>query len=162
MSDSKIHILIVEDEPNVLSAVARDLEIFEDVFPIEISESAEDAREVINEIHENDGKLGLVICDHILPGTYGTDFLVELKNDEKTNTAMNVLLTGQAGLEETIKAVNEGGLKHYIAKPWDKKELLDITKKLLTDFVIKNEKDLLPYMRLLDQERIAEEIRNRS
>lgn len=162
MSDSKIHILIVEDEPDVLAAVARDLEIFESGFPVEISESAEDARTVIDSIIENDDKLGLIICDHILPGTYGTDFLVELKKREETASAMNVLLTGQAGLEETIRAVNQGGLKHYIAKPWKKKELQDICKKLLTDFVIENEKDLLPYMKLLDQERIAEEIRSRS
>ncbi len=162
MSESKIYILIVEDEPNVLTSVARDLEIFEDVFPIEIAESAEDAREVIQEIHENEDKLGLVICDHILPGTYGADFLIELQKDEETKSAMNVLLTGQAGLDDTIKAINEGGLKHFIAKPWQKDELIEIAKKLLTDFVIENEKDLLPFMRVLDQERIAEEVRNRS
>ncbi|MEX0686251.1 MAG: response regulator [Balneolales bacterium] len=155
---AEIYILIVEDEAGVLSAIVRDMEYFEEQFPIEMTESVEEARDVVKNILDHNGQLGLVICDHILPGTHGADFLVELQNDEKTAKAMNVLLTGQAGLDETIKAINEGGLKHFIAKPWDKDELINISIKLLTDYVIQNENDLLPYMKLLDQERIAAEL----
>ncbi len=50
------------------------------------------------------------------------DFLVELNGDPATRPIRKVLITGQAGLEDTIRAVNEADLDHYIAKPWTRRQ----------------------------------------
>lgn len=155
----KIYILIVEDEPEVLDSIVRDITEFEEHFEVEMADTAEEAEEIISEITEGENLIGLILCDHVLPGKNGVELLIEMQQNEKTKPTKKVLITGQAGLEETVKAVNEADLKHYIAKPWEKSELVKITRNLLTDFVIKQVKDPLPYMQILDMEKIADHLR---
>jgi len=157
--EQKIYILVVEDEPDVLDSIVRDISSFEAIFPIEMADTAEEARELIQEILENGHQIGLILCDHVLPGDNGVELLVEMQNNEATSKTRKVLITGQAGLKETVRAVNEADLKHYISKPWQKEELVDIVRELLTDYVLRNVKNPLPFMQVLDSERIAEFIR---
>jgi two-component system chemotaxis response regulator CheY len=82
-----------------------------------------------------------------------------MQSDPSTERTRKVLITGQAGLDETVRAVNEADLSHYIAKPWEKAELVGTTRKLLTDFVLEQTENPLEYMSVLDSERIADYIR---
>jgi len=157
--ETKIYILVVEDEPEVLDAIVRDISGFESHFVIEMADTAEEAREIIQSILQEDNQLGLILCDHVLPGDNGVELLVEMKHDPQTLSTQKVLITGQAGLEETVRAVNEADLKHYIAKPWEKEELVSIVKNQLTDYVLDQVSNPMPFMSVLDGERIAEEIR---
>ncbi len=157
--DDKIYILVVEDEPEVLDSIVRDLDIFESFFTIEMADTAEEARELIQEIYEKEEQIGLILCDHVLPGDNGVELLVEMQKTPETLKTRKVLITGQAGLDETVRAVNEADLKHYIAKPWKKEDLVNIVKELLTDYVIENTENPLSYMQVLEGERIAEHIR---
>ncbi len=161
MERSDIYILCIEDEQEVLDAVVRDLEKLEEQFPVETANSAEEAREVIEKLLEDGKKVGLILCDHILPGDNGVELLIELHKDERTFASRKVLLTGQAGLDDTVKALNEARLHHYIPKPWTREDLLEVSVSLLTDFVIDEEDNILPYMSTLDAERISESIRTR-
>ncbi len=161
MERSDIYILCIEDEQEVLDAVVRDLEKLEEQFPVETSTSAEEARDVIEKLLDDGKKIGLILCDHILPGDNGVELLIELHKNDRTHTSRKVLLTGQAGLDDTVRALNEARLHHYISKPWSREELLEVSVKLLTDFVIEEEENLLPYMSTLDAERISENIRTR-
>jgi len=157
---SKIYMLLVEDEPEVLDVIIKDLKSFESFFPIETARSVAEARKVVKSIIDNGDTIGLFLCDHVMPNENGVDFLVELKQENSTKESKKVLLTGQAGLEATIKAINEAGLNNYISKPWKKDELLTIVKNNLTDFVIANTKDLMRYMSILDGGKIAEALRS--
>lgn len=156
---SDIYIVCVEDEPQVLDVVVRDLEPLEDVFPIEVAHSAKEARELIKEIKDEGNRVGLIFCDHIMPGDKGVDLLIEMQNDEFTKSTRKVLLTGQAGLDDTVEAVNNARLNRYVAKPWKPELLLDVAIDELTSYVIENEKVLLPFMSVLNQERLQEAIR---
>lgn len=158
---SEIYILCVEDEPEVLDVIVRDLSELEEVFPIEMAVSAEEAREIIKEIEEQGDKLGLAICDHVMPGDKGVELMVEMQKKPFTERTRKVLLTGQAGLEATVEAVNKAKLNRYIAKPWEPEQLVQIARDELTTFVIEQEKDLLRYMGALDIERLQETIRER-
>lgn len=158
---STIYILCVEDEPEVLDVVVRDLAELEEVFPIEMAVSAEEARQIIKEIEANGDKIGLAICDHVMPGDKGVELMIEMQNDAFTERTRKVLLTGQAGLDATIEAVNRARLNRYIAKPWDPENLVQVAKDELTTFVIESEKNLLPYMSVLDARRLQEAIRAR-
>jgi CheY-like chemotaxis protein len=158
---SDIYIICVEDEPQVLDVVIRDLAKLEDIFPIEMAHSADEARELIKEIKEEGNEIGLAICDHIMPGDKGVDPMIEMQKDPFTESTRKVLLTGQAGLEETIEAVNNAKLNRYIAKPWKPEQILEVAVDELTTYVIEQQKELLPYMAVLDQERLQEAIRNK-
>jgi CheY-like chemotaxis protein len=156
-----IYILCVEDEPEVLDAVVRDLAPLEVRFPVEGARSAAEARRVVAQILGEGSRLGLVLCDHIMPEENGVEFLVELQGKPETAKTRKVLLTGQADLEATVKAVNEASLDYYIAKPWTRRDLLAIARKQLTEFVLETEEDLIPYLGVLEGARLADAVRSR-
>lgn len=154
----KIAILCVEDEAEVREAVIRDLKPFADVFRIEAAEDVNDAREVLVELEDEGIELGLALCDHMMPGESGVDFLISLRGTKNYTTSRKVLITGQAGLEDTVRAVNEAHLHHYISKPWKPEALQDVVKNQLTEYVIENTEDLKPYVSTLDGTRLLTEI----
>ena len=154
----RIVILSLEDEPEVRQAITRDLEPFAEAFRIEGAEDVDDARELITSI-ENDGDLlGLILCDHRLPGTSGVAFLTELQNEEEHQSIRKVLVTGQADHQDTIRAINAGGLHHYLPKPWKPEQLVAVVREQLTDFVLGADVDPLPFVSILDGARLMEKI----
>jgi two-component system chemotaxis response regulator CheY len=159
---NRITILCVEDEPEVRDALVRDLSPFADAFRIEAAEDANDALAVVRECGEAGDPIGLILCDHLLPGKLGADLLVELRAKPESAPARKVLVTGQAGLEETVKAVNDADLDHYIAKPWSREALHDVVRKYLTDYVIDEMDDLLPFVSILDGPRLLEAQKDRT
>ncbi len=158
--ENQIFILVVEDELEVMDALVNDLEEFETHFPIEIANSAAEAEQVVQHIIDSGSTVGLILCDHVLPGKNGVDLLIELQNENKTKDSRKVLVTGQAGLEDTVQAVNKAHLNHYIAKPWSKEALHDVVIQQLTDYVIRRKLNPLPYMSILDAGRLAESLRD--
>lgn len=156
---SKIYILLVEDEAEVLDVIVKDLKVFENHFPIETARNVKEAKDVVKKIYQNNDRVGIFICDHIMPGESGVDYLVELQKDPLTSKSRKILLTGQAGLDATIKAINDAGLNNYISKPWGKDELIKVVKNNLTEYVINNDENLLKYMSILDGAKLAEQAR---
>ncbi len=154
-------ILCVEDEVEVRDALVRDIEPFAQICRVEEAEDAADAREAVSQCLANSEQLALVLCDHLLPGESGISFLVALNADAKTRATRKVLVTGQAGLQDTIKAVNEAGLDRYIAKPWSKEDLHAVVREQLTHYVIEHVEDLLPFVSTLDGPRLLEAMKHR-
>jgi len=156
---SRIAILSIEDEPEVRDAIRRDLAPFASSFRIEAAEDIADAREAIRMIQDDGDTLGLVLCDHMLPGTTGVEFLTELHGDSDHQPVRKVLVTGQAGHEDTIRAINDGGLHHYISKPWRADNLVEIVRGQLTEFVLESsEIDPMPYVSILDGPRLLDKM----
>lgn len=153
---NQLAVLIVEDEPEVRDALRRDLEPIAAVVRIETSDDVADAHAALDDIRADGDRLALVLADHRLPGVTGVDFLVELNGDDETMPTRKVLVTGQADHEDTIRAVNLAHLHHYIAKPWQPEHLMAVVVTTLTDFVIEQGIDPLPYVSTLDGERLLE------
>lgn len=151
---NKFLILCVDDEREVLDSVMQDLDCFEEYFIVEAAESVTEAKEVIAENQAQHIKLALILCDHIMPEQTGISFLIELSQNEETAQTRKVLLTGQAGLEDTVEAVNHSSLHFYVAKPWNGDKLREIIKDQLTQYMITNESELMPWARVLDAEKI--------
>ncbi len=158
---NEIMILCIEDEPEVRETLIRDLAPFRDAFRIEGAEDAEDARAILREADARGDAVGLILCDHLLPGRRGVDFLIDLKKEQPALKTRLVLITGQAGLDDTIRAINEAGLHHYIAKPWKPDALHAVVKQQLTEYVLATEENPLPYVALLDGPRLLEAISRR-
>lgn len=156
---NQIAILSIEDESEVREAIRRDLRPFENQFRIEAAEDVPDAREVITQIEADGDRVGLILADHRLPGESGVEYLTQLHADEDHRSVRKVLLTGQADQQDTIRAVNEAGLHHYIAKPWQPEELVETVRKELTEYVLRTDDiDPIPYVAVLDGARLMEKI----
>jgi response regulator RpfG family c-di-GMP phosphodiesterase len=150
---TRLVVLVVEDEPEVRDALVRDLRPLAPVADVEAADDAEEAAEVVAELAP-DQRLALVLADHRLPGRSGVDLLVDLESDPRHASARKVLVTGQADLADTVRAVNLAGLDHFVAKPWDPAELDAVVRDQLTAFVADHVDDVLPYLAHLDAERL--------
>ncbi len=151
---SKYLILCVDDEREVLDSVVQDLDCFEEHFVLEAAESVQEAKDILEEAKQDEIKLALILCDHIMPDQTGISFLIELNQDPATQATRKLLLTGQAGLEDTVEAVNHSCLDFYIAKPWKGDALRATVKEQLTQYMIENEPELMPWASVLDTEKI--------
>jgi CheY-like chemotaxis protein len=157
----KLAVLVLEDEPAVREALVRDLTPLAEVVRVEAAEDVSDARAVLTELAADGDVLALVLADHRLPGTTGVDFLVELHDDPATADTRKVLVTGQAGLDDTVRAVNRASLDRYIAKPWTPDELVTVTREELTAYVLATGVDPLPHLRALDAAAVLPRLRAR-
>ena len=153
---SELVILVVEDEPDVRAQIVRDLAVFRRGIRVDEAETVDDAEAAIAEITAGRDLLGLVVADHRLPGRTGVDLLVSLDHDPDLRHVRRVLLTGQAGHQDTIRAINEARLDHYLSKPWDADELVAVSRSLLTDVVLDSDLDPLAYVQELDGPRLLE------
>lgn len=155
----KLAVLVVEDEAPVRAALARDLAPFASTIRIEMAEDVEDAKAVVSEIDEDGDVVALILSDHRLPGMSGVDYLIETAKDPKLSRSRKVLVTGQAGHEDTIRAINLAQINHYVAKPWHP-ELLQMTvRDQLTGFVLGNDISPLPHLAALDSARVMNAMR---
>ncbi|KIE19752.1 chemotaxis protein CheY [Vibrio sinaloensis] len=155
---SKYLILCVDDEREVLDSVVQDLDEFEEHFSLEAAESVQEAKQIIEDAERDGIKLALILCDHIMPEQTGISFLIELNEQASTQATRKLLLTGQAGLEDTVEAINHSSLHFYIAKPWRGDELRNVIKEQLTQYMIENEPELMPWSSVLNTEKIFEEM----
>jgi CheY-like chemotaxis protein len=153
---SELVILVVEDEPEVRAAIVRDLAPLTSRIRIDEAESVDDALAALAEAGEMGDEVGLILADHRLPGRSGVDLLVSLHHEPATAAIRKVLITGQASHADTIRAVNDAELDHYIAKPWAPEELLATTIEQLTTFVIASGMDPLRFASVLDGSRLFE------
>ncbi len=149
-------VLVVEDEAEVRDAVVRDLADLGGAIRVDEAESFDDAEDAIREVHEAGDHLGVVVADHRLPGRTGVDLLVSLHDDARFPATRKVLLTGQAGHDDTIRAINGADLDHYLAKPWDPDELRAVVRDRLSDHVIDAGLDPLPWLADLDATRLLD------
>ncbi len=125
-------ILCIDDEVIVLDSLKEQLQSEYSDYMIEVAESGEEAMEIINELIEDKTELLVVIADFIMPGMKG-DKLLE-KIHILIPNAKNILLTGQASIEGVSNAVNKANLYRFIAKPWDKEDLILTVKEALRSY----------------------------
>jgi len=112
MSDEKI--LLVDDEPNITAALSRSLGLYSwSIY------TADSAREGLETLAHND--IDVVVSDEQMPEMAGSEFLAKVR--ENYPQTVRIILTGQAGLETAIRAINEGEVYRYFTKPCDAKEL---------------------------------------
>ncbi|MCQ8180755.1 response regulator [Methylomonas sp. SURF-1] len=117
MNASPAKILIVDDEPNVLKALARLLKGYDTV----TAESAEEALSIAEQ-----QMFDLVISDYRMPGINGIDFLILFKRLQPD--AVRVVLTGFADLEGAQHAINDAEVFRFINKPWSNLEIAHVVE----------------------------------
>lgn len=106
---SNRRVLFVDDEPNVLSALTRNLRA---VFEISNAESGQAALDMLSAAAS---PFAAVVSDMRMPKMDGAAFLSRVK--ELSPTSTRLLLTGDSDIKSAIKAVNEGQIFRFLCKP---------------------------------------------
>jgi diguanylate cyclase (GGDEF)-like protein len=139
---TKEHIICVDDEEGILTALRQQLGArFGDECQIEVAQSAKDALELVEELSREGEPLAVMIADQIMPGMKGVELLEEVHKRSPGTT--KILLTGQAGLDAVVAAINRAGLNRYIPKPWDEPDLRLTVENLLKTFRLHRQNELL-------------------
>jgi two-component system, probable response regulator PhcQ len=110
----KSKLLLVDDEPNLTSALVRSLDRSQ--FEIFTADSAQKGLMILA---GND--IDVVVSDERMPGMTGSQFLSEVRK-QWPNT-IRMILSGQADLEAAVRAINEGEVYRFLLKPCHPKEL---------------------------------------
>lgn len=135
---SREMILCVDDEEGVLTALQRQLSTrFGHECDIAVAQSGSDALELFDDVERDGEKVAVIIADQIMPGMKGVDLLEHVHRRSPTTT--KILLTGQAGLDAVISAINRANLNHYIPKPWDEANLRLAVENLLRQYRLADE-----------------------
>ena len=129
-------ILTVDDEPQVLNAIERDLrQQYGADYRIMKAGSGAEALEAVRQLKRRNDPVALFLVDQRMPGLSGTEFLAEAL--KLYPEARKVLLTAYADTEAAIASINTLGLDHYLMKPWDPPDqsLYPVLDDLLSDWV---------------------------
>jgi thioredoxin reductase (NADPH) len=128
-------ILTVDDEPQVLNAVERDLRRhYRGDYRIVKASSGAEALEAARQLKGRNAPIALFLADQRMPNMNGTEFLAEAR--KLYPEARKVLLTAYADTEAAIESINAIGLDYYLMKPWDPPEqtLYPVLDDLLSDW----------------------------
>jgi thioredoxin reductase (NADPH) len=118
---TKSVILVVDDDPQVLAALRRDLRAhYRDHYTTLSAASGQEALETTRELKSRGDALAMVISDQRMPGMQGHEVLAGIR--ELYPTARRLLLTAYSDIEAAIRAINDAHIDHYLSKPWDPPE----------------------------------------
>ncbi|MFQ5427216.1 MAG: response regulator, partial [Gaiellales bacterium] len=125
-------IISVDDDPQVLAAVERDLRSrYGEEYQILAAESGSEALEALAELQRRATPVAMLVVDQRMPVMEGTELLEAAR--PFAPDARSVLLTAYADTQAAIDAINRVGLDHYLMKPWDPPE--DLLYPVLDDLL---------------------------
>jgi CheY-like chemotaxis protein len=128
-------VLFVDDEPNVLDGIRRQLR---NRVELETATSAAAGLDIITQ----QGPFAVVVSDMRMPEMDGARFLAKV--NEIAPQTVRMVLSGQADLESTIAAVNEGRVFRFLLKPCNSETLFGVIKNGIEQYrLIHAEKHLL-------------------
>ena len=128
-------ILVVDDDPQVLRSISRDLKSrYRKDYELLSTSSAREALELLTELKNQGTDLALIVSDQRMPEMEGVDFLEKAK--PFFPKSKKVLLTAYSDTDAAIKAINNIRLDFYLSKPWDPPEekLFPVLDELLDDW----------------------------
>lgn len=112
-------LLLVDDEPNIVSSVNRLLRA--EGYAIRTAESGAQGLALLEQEPAD-----VILSDMRMPAMNGAEFFKQVR--ERWPDSVRILLTGFADVESTMAAVNEGGIHVYLNKPWDDAQLLQAVR----------------------------------
>ena len=121
-------VLLLDDEPNVLSALKRLLH--REPYDILTAETAEAAAEILD-----NQPIDLIVSDEEMPGMSGTEFLSRVANDYPD--IVGIVLTGHPTLPALLRAINEGNVYQFFTKPCNEIDLALSIRRALEQRALK-------------------------
>lgn len=128
-------LLTVDDDPEVLRAVERDLKRrYVRDYRVLSAASGPAALDLLRQLSVRGDPVALLLADQRMPGMSGVEFLEA--STQLAPTAKRAILTAYADIEAAIGAINRAGVDYYFQKPWDPPEdnLYPVVDDLLDDW----------------------------
>jgi thioredoxin reductase (NADPH) len=128
-------ILTVDDDPDVLQAVSRDLRLrYGDRYRVMRADSGQTALDALQQLKLRNEFVALFLVDQRMPQMNGVEFLEQALT--LYPTAKRALLTAYADTDAAIRAINSTQIDYYLLKPWDPPEerLYPVLDDLLDDW----------------------------
>jgi thioredoxin reductase (NADPH) len=125
----------VDDDPDVLRAVERDLRRrYGDRYRVISADSGVSALDATKRLKLRNEPVALFLVDQRMPHMSGVEFLE--KAIEFYPESKRALLTAYADTDAAIRAINSVHIDHYLMKPWDPPEerLYGVVDDLLDDW----------------------------
>jgi len=120
MSQTKL--LLVDDEPNVLSSLTRTFR--GEAYDLLTTSNASEALSK-TETERPD----IVISDYGLPDMNGVELLTRIR--QQFPDIIRILLTGHADFSTAMEAINQGEVYRFITKPWNNDDLKTTVRQAL-------------------------------
>jgi thioredoxin reductase (NADPH) len=113
--------LTVDDDPEVLRAIERDLRgHYADRYRVMRANSGSAGLSTLRELKARNHPVALLLADQRMPQMDGVGFLTEAMDIHPQ--AKRALLTAYADTNAAIDAINEARVHYYFMKPWDPPE----------------------------------------
>src|SRR5437588_12759595 len=126
-------LLAVDDDPEVLRAVDRDLRRrYADRYRVVRAESGASAIDALRKFEERGDPIALVVADQRMPEMTGVELLEQTLS--LIPDAKRVLLTAYADPDAAIDAINKAHIDNYLTKPWEPEQLYASLDELLEDW----------------------------
>ncbi|HSY91495.1 MAG TPA: FAD-dependent oxidoreductase [Candidatus Binatus sp.] len=111
-------LLTVDDDPDVLRAIERDLRSqYGAEYRVISSDAPEAALDLLKGLKVRNDGVALLLVDQRMPRMDGVSFLQEAR--QIYPDAKRALLTAYADTNAAISAINQAGLDYFFMKPWD-------------------------------------------
>jgi thioredoxin reductase (NADPH) len=128
-------LMTIDDDPEVLRAIERDLRgRYSDRYRVMRANSGDAALTTLRELKARNNPVALLLADQRMPQMDGVDFLSKAMDIHPL--AKRALLTAYADTSAAIEAINEARVHYYLMKPWDPPEekLFPTLDDLLSDW----------------------------
>jgi thioredoxin reductase (NADPH) len=114
-------LLTVDDDPEVLRAIERDLRgHYAQKYRVMRADSGSAGLSTLRELKARNNPVALLLADQRMPSMDGVGFLAEAMDLHPQ--AKRALLTAYADTNAAIDAINEARIHYYLMKPWDPPE----------------------------------------
>lgn len=127
----KTKILLVDDEPGILSSLERLLR--RDKYEVL---KAEGGAKGIAAIEANPD-LAVIICDMRMPDVPGDEVLARAR--ELVPGAVRIALTGYADTGTIVNCINNARISRFLMKPWEDEALREVVREAESAFIMKSE-----------------------
>lgn len=111
-------VLLVDDDPNLLSALQRQLR---KQFDLTTAEGGGPALQAVTEANDSRRPFAVVLCDMRMPGMDGIEVLKRIRTLAPETVRM--MLTGNADQQTAIDAINKGSIFRFFTKPCPAEDL---------------------------------------
>jgi len=95
----------------------------------------------IHDLLTSEGPFALILSDQRMPDYDGVQVLESVK--QNSPETIRVLITGYADYDDTIRAINAGGITSYISKPWKDEDLKLQIRNWVTQYNLKQHNNYL-------------------
>ncbi|SPF52374.1 Response regulator receiver protein [Candidatus Desulfosporosinus infrequens] len=128
-------VLLVDDDFNILQAYTRALR---SNFKVSTATNGADGLQILKE----EGPFAVVVTDYRMPKMDGIQFLAHTKG--LTPDTIRIMLSGQADMEVSIQAVNEGNIFRFLNKPCPTEQLIKVLNAATEQYrLVMSERELL-------------------